>query len=72
MFLLKNTIFISMFLMVLSVIVLFTFKPIVLFKNGKTIPFGIGHDRTIFSMNIIVILLATFFTLFSNLLLKNK
>ena len=67
MFLLKKPIILAMFLISISTIILFITKPPILFKNGKTIPFGIGNDRTIFSMTIIIIILATIFSLFTNI-----
>ena len=71
MFLSKSPLLISMIVNSILVFLLFTTKPMFLFdKDGKTIPFGIGNDRSIFSMTTIIILSTTCLTLFTNLLIK--
>ena len=67
MFLFKKSIFLSFFLLIISTIILFIIKPQFLFKDGKTIPFGIGNDRTVFSMTTIIIMLSAVFTLLTNI-----
>ena len=64
---LRNKLFLATIIYVVIIIIIFTSKPTILFKNGKTIPFGIGNDRTIFSMTTIVILLTIILSLFTNL-----
>lgn len=64
---LRNKLILSTIVLIICIISLFTLKPSLLFKDGKTIPFGIGNDRTIFSMTTIVILLTTIVSLLTNL-----
>lgn len=70
MFLSKNPMFLSMFFIIISTVIIFINKPSILFKDGKTIPFGIGNDRTIFSMTVVTIILATLFSLLSYIVSK--
>ena len=64
---LRNKLVLTTIIFVICIIILFTIKPNFLFKDGKTIPFGIGNYRTIFSMTTIVILLTTVLSLIINL-----